>query len=435
MAHHTPLRPTGIRHMAGLGVCLLLVALAGCGGGSSSDAPAPGTPGTPVTPPNISTQPTAQSVVQGQAARFSVAASGGGLAYQWLRNGAAIAGAQSPSLTTPPLQAADNTSQYSVRVSNASGSTTSIPVAVRVFADTELPAPRTANLRPSATGSGIADSFGEHYVAINPAVSPNGQLFVFFPGSTAIPNNYRLIVQAAANNGFSAVGLAYPNASLVTQECSGNADPDCTRQLREEVLTGNNVSAEIAVTPANAIRNRLVAALRQLDQQQPQEGWGRFVDGSGNLQWPLIRVGGHSGGGGAAVYISKQSQVDRACFFASPADSTNNPQRAAPWVGVSGATSNTRLYGFTHVQDAIVPYTLVQQQWTALQLGSLGAIVSVDGAAPPYGGSHTLTTSAPRPNVLTSSFHNITIVDVATPTDTNNLPSYRRAWQYLCFVP
>lgn len=435
MAHPTHLRPTGFRHAVGLSACVLLLVLAGCGGGSFDGAAAPGTPGTPVTPPSISTQPTAQLVVQGQAARFSVAASGGGLAYQWLRNGVAITGAQAPSYTTPLLQPADNASQYSVRVSNGSGSAASIPVAVRVFADTELPAPRTANLRPSQTGSGISDSFGEHYTAINPAVSPNGRLFVFLPGSTAIPNNYRRIVQAAANNGYAAIGLAYPSASLVAQECAGNTDPDCTRQLREEVLTGNNVSAEIAVTPVNAIRNRLVAALRQLDQQQPLEGWGRFVDGSGNLQWQLMRVGGHSGGGGAAVYISKQSLVDRACFFASPADALNNPQRAAPWVGVPGATSNTRLYGFTHVQDAIVPYALVQLEWTALQLGSLGAIVSVDSAAPPYNGSHTLTTNAPRPNLLTSSFHNITIVDVATPTDANDLPSYRRAWQHLCFAP
>lgn len=428
MALHALFLTAGFRHGAGLLACAL--ALAGCGGGSSEGAPVPG---SPAAPPVIATQPAAQAVVQGQAARFSVAASGAGLTYQWLRNGVAIAGAQASSYTTPLLQTTDNASQYSVRVANTGGSATAIPVAVRVFADTELPAPQTANLSPSATGSGIVNSFGEHTTAINPAVSSNGRLFVFFAGTDAVPNDYRLIVQAAANNGYAAIGLAYPNDVGVTLACN-NADSDCTRQIREEAWSGSNVSSRVAVNPANAVQNRLSAALRLLAQQQPQNGWGRFLDAAGNVQWALVRVGGHSQGGGTAVYASKQVALERACFFASPADSMNGQQQAAPWLAVAGATSNQRLYGLSHLQDGIVPFPLVQQTWGALQLGG---IASADGAVPPFGNSRALSTNVPRGNLLVAAglaFHNLPVVDFFTPME-GTLPTFRRVWQHLCFAP
>ena len=49
-------------------------------------------------PPAITTQPTNQTVVAGQAATFTVAASGTApMSYQWQKNGANIAGATSSS--------------------------------------------------------------------------------------------------------------------------------------------------------------------------------------------------------------------------------------------------------------------------------------------------------------------------------------------------
>ena len=78
-----------------------------------------------VTAPAITTAPTSQTVTIGRTATFSVAANGGSLAYQWYKNGAAITGATSASYTTPGTTAADNTSSFTVAVSNAAGSTTS----------------------------------------------------------------------------------------------------------------------------------------------------------------------------------------------------------------------------------------------------------------------------------------------------------------------
>ncbi|WP_147292911.1 beta-1,3-glucanase family protein [Dyella psychrodurans] len=79
----------------------------------------------PTTAPAITTAPTNQSVTVGQAATFSVVASGGSLTYQWNKNGAAISGATGASYTTPGTTAADNTASFTVTVTNSAGSATS----------------------------------------------------------------------------------------------------------------------------------------------------------------------------------------------------------------------------------------------------------------------------------------------------------------------
>jgi hypothetical protein len=72
--------------------------------------------------PSITGQPSNQSATVGQAALFTVAASGSNpVAYQWLKNGSAIPGADQPSYVTPPTISGDSGSKFTVIVSNAYG--------------------------------------------------------------------------------------------------------------------------------------------------------------------------------------------------------------------------------------------------------------------------------------------------------------------------
>ena len=78
------------------------------------------------SPPTITTQPASQTVTAGQAATFSVTASGTApLGYQWQKNGAPISGATGASYTTPATTSADNGAQFRVVVSNSVSSATS----------------------------------------------------------------------------------------------------------------------------------------------------------------------------------------------------------------------------------------------------------------------------------------------------------------------
>ena len=100
--------------------CLALsLSMAGCGGGTQASQ-------TSSTAPTITSQPSNQTVTAGQAATFSVVASGSmPLSYQWQKGTAQISGATSASYTTSPTAASDSGSQYSVVVSNPAGNATS----------------------------------------------------------------------------------------------------------------------------------------------------------------------------------------------------------------------------------------------------------------------------------------------------------------------
>ena len=83
------------------------------------------------TPPVITTAPLAQLLESNSVATYSVVATGSGLSYQWLSNGIAIAGATGDSLLLTNLALiGTNVGNFSVIISNGSGSITSAPAAL-----------------------------------------------------------------------------------------------------------------------------------------------------------------------------------------------------------------------------------------------------------------------------------------------------------------
>jgi hypothetical protein len=194
----------------------------------------------------------------------------------------------------------------------------------------------------------------------------------------------------------------------------------------------------VSVNPANGIQNRLTKALTYLAQQHPQDGWGQYLDSNGNVQWNLVRLSGHSQGGGEAGYIGKQKLVDRVSFFSSPADIDNVQHTLATWVTAAGLTPAARYYGFSHQRDGEIPWALIQQEWPAFGMDSFGTYVNVDSVLSPFSQSHMLTTNLDKPSWVilpdAQAYHGITVRDAVTPMDSNGLPTYRQVWQYLCFL-
>ena len=81
---------------------------------------------TVINVPTISTQPSDQSLVEGQTASFSVTVSGTApFTFQWRKNGINISGATASTYTTPAAVAADNHAVFTVVVSNSAGTVTS----------------------------------------------------------------------------------------------------------------------------------------------------------------------------------------------------------------------------------------------------------------------------------------------------------------------
>ena len=159
--------------------------------------------GTGTTPLAITMPPSNQSVLAGQTATFSVAATGTGtVTYQWKKNGVAISGATYASYTTPATAASDNAAQFTVAVSDSSGgavsatatlSVTSAPVAPSI---TTQPASKSVNVGQTATftvaaagtatltyqwsknGSAISGATSASYTTPATTISDNGALFM-----------------------------------------------------------------------------------------------------------------------------------------------------------------------------------------------------------------------------------------------------------------
>ena len=98
-------------------------------------------------PPAITTQPASQTVPLGGTAAFTVTATGTGtLTYQWLKNGAAITGANAATLSLTNVQVAD-AGGYRAVVSNAAGSTPSTDAILTVDSG---PAPPSITFQPAS---------------------------------------------------------------------------------------------------------------------------------------------------------------------------------------------------------------------------------------------------------------------------------------------
>ena len=114
-----------------------------------------GLEGTRIDAPHIVTSPTAQQVAQGGTAHFKVTASGvAPLRYQWMINNlTAIAGATNSELILPNVQPA-NEGNYSVVVTNTSGSATSASALLTVIRPPAITSqPQSLNV----AAGGVAD--------------------------------------------------------------------------------------------------------------------------------------------------------------------------------------------------------------------------------------------------------------------------------------
>ena len=111
------------QRLASLASLTVVASLVACGG---SKSPSPAPPPAPVsTAPSITTHPLSQSVSEGTAVTFSVAATGTApLQYVWQRNAVPIAGAGASSYTITATLA-DNGAVFRVAVTNNVGSVTS----------------------------------------------------------------------------------------------------------------------------------------------------------------------------------------------------------------------------------------------------------------------------------------------------------------------
>jgi uncharacterized protein (TIGR03437 family) len=295
---------------------------------------------------------------------------------------------------------------------------------------------QTLFVAPKDTDSQIDTDLENHYVALNKSVTGRNQLFVFFPGTGAVPFNYLQIANLAADMGYHAVGLNYPNPMTVSTLCALATDLDCYGNVRREIIDGTDRTPLVNISRANSIENRLIKLLVYLHDRFPTEGWGRYLEGGNQIRWETVVVGGHSQGGGHAAVIGRYQSVVRVVMLAS-LDYNNRAMQPATWVARPETTPNAtppeRFYAFSHTRDELASFTTMSTAiWPALGLLTFGPIINVDNTPPPYNNSHVLTSNLDSP---TGNYHGSVAGDARLVLLPDGTPVYRPVWEYLLRAP
>lgn len=289
---------------------------------------------------------------------------------------------------------------------------------------------QSALVPPQTTDPNINTNLNNHYVSINRGVTPKGQLVVFFPGTGGVGANQREFNHTAADLGFHAVNLTYPNDEPVNGLCGGsNFDLDCYGNVRLEIKDGTNRSSLVNVNRANSIENRLIKLLIYLQNQAPNDDWAQFLVNNSEINWSRVIVAGHSQGGGHAGIIGRYHSVVRVLMF-SAMDFSGIRNAPANWIALPETTPNAssveKFWGFSHQRDESINFTqLSTRVWPAYGMPQFGQIVNVDQNVPPFGNTHSLSTDTECGN-----FHGCVVVD-ARLVYVDGVPVFKPVWEYL----
>lgn len=225
-------------------------------------------------------------------------------------------------------------------------------------------------IKPSVTDPAIRRYDDPHFVLFNANSGPDANLLVFLPGTGGKPPGPLPFLKAAADAGYRVISLAYNDEPAVNVYCPRRPDPNCAEKFRQMRIYGDGTSINPAIdnTPAESIVNRLVKLLQYLNRQQPQRGWGGYLDNN-VPNWKRIALAGQSQGAGMAAFIAKRQAVARVILFSSPWDFTvkdGHVRRLATWLSAPAKTPPQRWYGGYHERENMAG--LMAKAYAALRI-------------------------------------------------------------------
>ena len=196
---------------------------------------------------------------------------------------------------------------------------------------------------PATTDPQVRQMRGPHLACWDDEEPANGLLLVSLGGTNSLPSDLEPFDRTAAELGYCAVGIDYPN-QVISTACRDSTQMDAFDHFRAEIVTGSPESDLIEVAPGNSVENRLTRLLRQLAKGPEGSRWQPFLTATGPV-WSKIVVVGHSQGSGHAAYLGKLHPLRGVVMLAGPQDS------GAGWLSRPGQTLPQNYLALLHRDD------------------------------------------------------------------------------------
>ncbi|MEP7123219.1 MAG: hypothetical protein ABJE95_19985 [Byssovorax sp.] len=244
--------------------------------------------------------------------------------------------------------------------------------------DTSDPQLYTLNFKPDDADPAAKTRLGVQPAYLDTRVTPRGLLVVYLHGAGA-PGTCGSTAheQVLAGLGFHVLGPCYTSDYGI-----GNCGADI-EGCRLEAFDGQDHHPFITITPPESIETRVAKGLAYLQTKNPKGDWAYYLDGD-KPRWSKIIISGISHGASTSGVIGLHRLTNRVVMLSGPLDTDQ------AWLKKTPMTPVGLFYGFSHTADPQHPGHLAAFE----SLGLPGKSTTVDGAMPPFGGTHRLETSA-----------------------------------------
>lgn len=251
---------------------------------------------------------------------------------------------------------------------------------------------RTKDIYGTTTAADENLGFGYHVVGIPKNFDPNKGLWLHFTGTYGRPYHQgnrtfdsSTWLKEIMAQGYVVIQLAYDNRFSVNSDTCQAPKPgynrnNCAGEVREEVMTGVNLTPYRATDTYNSVDFRLKVLLTFLQAQANVRLPSNL--NPNNIVWSELTLSGHSQGGNHAYYVAKNRGSRFTCMLGAPYDVPDsvNPGAAqiADWFTTgSSLTSLSKLGQLIATEDdfyqsfkggaSIIGLTIEQQAFEVSQ--------------------------------------------------------------------
>ena len=209
---------------------------------------------------------------------------------------------------------------------------------------------------------------GNHvlYVPAGNGHETTGKLLVFLGGGNGETDKvnpgdvYARFYEAAVGQGYHVIGLS--NLNLGPKE----------EAFMLEAVTGEESSNESTLSehPQDSIINRLVRVLEWASIKHPEDGWGRYLTSTGEVDWAQVHLAGFSNGSSYASFVGTLNPmarlIGRVTLLSGPNDGKGNSEEEwipADYIERRPGVTDTRYYGLVHRLNNDEPLYMVTKNW------------------------------------------------------------------------